>query len=81
MINCPADVYRRTLIMAIGLYVTSDGRVAVDYGARKLSIPISQYKANGYKPPFKKLLVRATTSPDAIPRSSRQSTGAGVPSA
>ena len=67
--------------MATGLYVTSEGRVAVDYGIRKLSIPISQYKANGYKPSFDKLLVRATARPGAIPRSIRQSTGPGVPNA
>jgi len=65
--------------MATGLYVTPDGRVAVDYGARKLSIQISQYKANGYRPSFEKLLVRATTNSGSIPRPSRQSTGSGVP--
>ncbi len=40
--------------MATGLYVTADGKVAVDYGNRRLSIPVSQYKANGYKPSFEK---------------------------
>jgi hypothetical protein len=67
--------------MATGLYVTPDGRVAVAYGNRKLSIPISQYKANGYKPSFEKLLVRETTSLQPIPRPSRQSTASGVPNA
>ncbi len=58
--------------MATGLYVTPDGKVAVNYGTRKLSIPISQYKANGYKPPFEKLLIRETTSLGSIPTPSRQ---------
>lgn len=65
--------------MATGLYVTPDGRVAVNYGARKLSIPISQYKANGYRPSFEKLLVRAATSSGSIPRPTRQRTNSSVP--
>ena len=43
--------------MATGLYVTTDGKVVVNYGTRKLPIPISQYKANGYKPLCDKLLI------------------------
>jgi hypothetical protein len=79
MIGGPTESYRRGLMMPTGLYVTADGRVVVNYGTRKLSIPISQYKANGYKPSFEKLLARATTSPRSIPRPLRQSTDAGVP--
>ena len=30
--------------------------VMVDYGARKLPISPGQYRANGYKPPFEKLI-------------------------
>ncbi len=41
--------------MATGLYLTADGMVMVDYGARKLPISPAQYRANGYKPSFEKL--------------------------
>jgi hypothetical protein len=41
--------------MAIGLYLTGDGRVMVDYGARRIAITAAQYRANGYKPPFNHL--------------------------
>lgn len=42
--------------MAKGLYLTSDGRVLVDYGkGRRFPIPSAQYKANGYKPRCDKL--------------------------
>ncbi len=58
--------------MATGLYVTPDGRVAVNYGTRKLFLPINQYKANGYKPSFEKLLLGATTSLASTPRQIRQ---------
>ncbi len=67
--------------MATGLYVTPDGKVVVTYGARKLPNPLSQYKANGYKPSCEKLLVMDTTNLDPIPRSSHQNTGARVPNA
>ena len=67
--------------MATGLYVTPDGKVAVDYGRRKIAIPISQYKANGYKPPCEKLLVRDTTGSRPRPGSTRQTTGSAVPNA
>ncbi len=67
--------------MATGLYVTPDGRVAVNYGTRKLFLPISQYKANGYKPSFEKLLLRAATTLEPIPRPSRQTAGSRFPNA
>ncbi len=57
--------------MATGLYVTPDGRVAVNYGTRKLFLPMSQYKANGYKPGIEKLSVRDTTGPGPIPFGAR----------
>jgi hypothetical protein len=38
--------------MANGLYLMLDGTVMVDYGRKKIPIPIAQYKANGYRPPF-----------------------------
>jgi hypothetical protein len=41
--------------MAIGLYLTCDGRVMVDYGARRIAITAAQYRANGYKPSFNHL--------------------------
>ena len=42
--------------MAKGLYLTSDGKVLVEYGkGRRVPIPSAQYKANGYKPPCDKL--------------------------
>jgi hypothetical protein len=52
--------------MAKGLYLTSDGRVLVDYGKRRrVPIPSAQYKANGYKPPYDKL-------PPEVPRKARK---------
>jgi hypothetical protein len=42
--------------MATGLYLTPDGMVVVDYGARKIPISPAQYRANGYKPSFEKLM-------------------------
>jgi hypothetical protein len=42
--------------MAKGLYLTSDGKVLVEYGkGRRVPIPSAQYKTNGYKPPCDKL--------------------------
>ena len=41
--------------MANGLYLMPDGTVMVDYGGKKIPIPIAQYKANGYRPPFYRL--------------------------
>jgi hypothetical protein len=38
--------------MANGLYLMPDGTVMVDYGRKKIPIPLAQYKANGYRPPF-----------------------------
>jgi hypothetical protein len=45
--------------MAIGLYVTPDGKIMVAYGARQIPLSCAQYKANGYKPSFEKLLIRS----------------------
>jgi hypothetical protein len=45
--------------MANGLYVTSAGEVMVDYGTRAIPISPAQYRANGYKPPFEKLIDRS----------------------
>jgi hypothetical protein len=42
--------------MATGLYLMADRMVMVDYGARKLPISPAQYRANGYKPSFEKLM-------------------------
>ncbi len=67
--------------MATGLYGTPDGRVAVNYGTRKLFLPSSQYKANGYKPSFEKLLLRAAATLEPIPRPSRQTAGSRFPNA
>jgi hypothetical protein len=38
--------------MASGLYLMPDGTVMVDYGRKKIPIPLAQYKANGYRPTF-----------------------------
>ena len=46
-------------VMAIGLYVTPDGKIMVAYGARQIPLSCAQYKANGYKPSFEKLLVKS----------------------
>jgi hypothetical protein len=45
--------------MAIGLFVTDDGNVMVDYGKKKIRIPLAEYKANGYRPRFEELMLRA----------------------
>ena len=45
--------------MAVGLYVTPDGKIMVAYGARQIPLSCAQYKANGYKPTFEKLLVKS----------------------
>lgn len=45
--------------MATGLFVTDDGNVMVDYGKRKIRIPLAEYKANGYRPRFEELMIRA----------------------
>jgi hypothetical protein len=52
-------------VMASGLYVTPDGKIMVAYGARQIPLSCAQYKANGYKPAFDKLLVKSpnTTVP------------------
>jgi hypothetical protein len=42
--------------MANGLYLMPDGTVMVDYGRKKIPIPLAQYKANGYRPPFDRLV-------------------------
>jgi hypothetical protein len=42
--------------MAIGLYLTPDGMVMVEYGTRKMPISAGKYRANGYKPSLKKLM-------------------------
>ena len=44
--------------MATGLFVTDDGNVMVDYGKKKIPIPLTQYKANGYRPRFEELMLR-----------------------
>jgi hypothetical protein len=46
-------------VMAIGLYVTPDGKIMVAYGVRQIPLSCAQYKANGYKPSFEKLLVKS----------------------
>ena len=45
--------------MATGLYVTPNGKIVVAYGARKIPLSCAQYKANGYKPSFEKLLAKS----------------------
>jgi hypothetical protein len=47
--------------MATGLFVTDDGNVMVDFGKRKIRIPLAEYKANGYRPRFEELMLRAQT--------------------
>ena len=47
--------------MATGLFVTDDGNVMVDYGKKKIPIPLAQYKANGYRPRFEELMLRGQT--------------------
>jgi hypothetical protein len=52
--------------MATGLYVMQDGSVMVAYGTRRIAMSRAQYKANGYKPAFEKLmteLLLGRTSP------------------
>ena len=48
--------------MATGLYVLSDGMVAVSYGARTIQIPAAQYRANGYRPALEKLGAKPSAS-------------------
>jgi hypothetical protein len=43
---------------AIGLYLTPDGRVVVEYGSRRIPMPLAEYRANGYKPALEKLAVK-----------------------
>ena len=45
--------------MATGLYVTPNVKIMVAYGARQLPLSCAQYRANGYKPSFEKLLVKS----------------------
>ena len=45
--------------MPKGLYLMRDGRVLVDYGARRVPISLAQYRANGYMPPYRKLPAEA----------------------
>jgi hypothetical protein len=65
--------------MATGLYLTADGMVMVDYGARKLPISPAQYRANGYKPSFEKLMDKTPSDdnsqvgPELTTRSKRRS--------
>jgi hypothetical protein len=42
--------------MASGLYVMQDGSVMVAYGTRRIPVSRAQYRANGYKPSFEKLM-------------------------
>jgi hypothetical protein len=42
--------------MAKGVYRMADGQVRVEYGKRQTFISRAQYKANGYLPPYDKLL-------------------------
>jgi hypothetical protein len=42
--------------MANGLYLTPDGMVMVNYGHKKVPISLAQYRANGYRPPFDRLV-------------------------
>jgi hypothetical protein len=46
-------------VMAIGLYITADGKIMVAYGTRQIPLSSAQYKANGYKPSFERLLVKS----------------------
>jgi len=41
--------------MGKGLYRDPHGWVMVDYGNHRGPIPKSQYKANGYQPPYEQL--------------------------
>ncbi len=45
--------------MATGLYVLQDGSVMVAYGTRHIPISCAQYKANGYKPVFERLVAKS----------------------
>ena len=42
--------------MANGLYLMPDGMVMVNYGHKKVLISLAQYRANGYRPPFDRLV-------------------------
>ena len=65
---------RETALMATGLFVTEDGKVMVEYGTKKIPISEAQYKANGYKPPLRKL-ARGSLRSDSDPKF-RQSSAA-----
>jgi hypothetical protein len=51
--------------MAKGLYLLRNGQVLVEYGARRVPIPLAQYRANGYRPPCSQLPAEAP--PEAAP--------------
>jgi len=55
-------------MVALGLYITTDGNVVVAYGARQIPLSCAQYKANGYKPSLEKLPVKTPTA--AVPNAS-----------
>jgi len=63
--------------MASGLYVTSQGDVMVDYGTRTIPIPPAQYRANGYKPSFEKLMDRSLRHKMSQTDSGRSHPGGG----
>ena len=67
--------------MASGLYVTSQGDVMVDYGTRTIPIPPAQYRANGYKPSFEKLMDRSSRRERLRAHSDRSRPGGGPKSA
>jgi hypothetical protein len=52
--------------MAKGLYLLRNGQVLVAYGARRVPIPLAQYRANGYRPRCDQLPAEAP--PEAAPR-------------
>jgi hypothetical protein len=45
--------------VAKGLYLMRDGQVLVDYGTRRVPMPLAQYRANGYVPPYHRLPAEA----------------------
>ena len=64
--------------MATGIYRTSDGRVMVDYGKRRLPISCAHYQANGYRPPYEKL---PAETPKEAKRDRKFRTKAAAPAA
>lgn len=55
--------------MAMGLCIRRDGTVVVAFGARKIAIPQSHYRANGYRPPIDLLPAEAVLpAPDGTKR-------------